>query len=487
MFNTPPIRPPNPNQPAFIDLSGSINAGNSNLGPRPTGPRIRTPHPLNFPPPLQRIPEHVELRPGGENERVRLDRVRQMIETQTQRSINEGLASIRGEINGLLQPLINTMNNLQIGIEANRVNEQRGGSTPNLSGQPRRHDISGEINDANMLGGLNPRRRLSFPSLSEGQAGAPILPLQNYFHGLPNASGALQPRLRGENVVPPLYKWGLVFDGNRENLAVDEFIFQVEHMCNHYRISWEELLRDFHFLLAKDAKSWYWLLIRTEPIRNWPELKKALLARYQVSKSDFEIMKEILERRQQPGESVDYFFQSVLKLRANLKNPVPEIELVKILKRNLRENIGRIVYAMAIFTVEQLRYECVEIERQFLRRDNRQIPQNNRSYQISEIETNQNKTPFEDNFESQIDAFAMRIRKSFNNQDNAQSLVCWNCRSANHTFVNCPSEERNVFCYKCGLPDVVLPKCPRCKQGNQQKNANLSGESRSPQQPGLQE
>lgn len=41
------------------------------------------------------------------------------------------------------------------------------------------------------------------------------------------------------------------------------------------------------------------------------------------------------------------------------------------------------------------------------------------------------------------------------------AVKCWNCQTTGHTFHACPQPRRR-FCYKCGRPDVVVRRCPRC-------------------------
>jgi len=47
---------------------------------------------------------------------------------------------------------------------------------------------------------------------------------------------------------------------------------------------------------------------------------------------------------------------------------MPERQLVKVLKKGLRDGIAKYVYAMDVLTVDELREECVEVERSFGRR-----------------------------------------------------------------------------------------------------------------------
>jgi len=74
-------------------------------------------------------------------------------------------------------------------------------------------------------------------------------------------------------------------------------------------------------------------------------------------------MHELLQREQQPGESADDYIHSMQQLASRLKKPMPERQLVKVVKKGLRDGIARYVYAMDVLTVDELREECVEVER----------------------------------------------------------------------------------------------------------------------------
>ena len=126
-------------------------------------------------------------------------------------------------------------------------------------------------------------------------------------------------------------------------------------------------MRDFHTLLTGQVKEWYWIHIRSNRTSDWSSLRHALLYQYQSTTSDFEVMRDIVERRQQPNESVDAYCHAISKLRAKLVKPVPDFDIIRIMKRNLRDPIARILYPMTIYTVDQLPHEGYQIELNFVR------------------------------------------------------------------------------------------------------------------------
>lgn len=145
-------------------------------------------------------------------------------------------------------------------------------------------------------------------------------------------------------------KWGLEFDGNTKKLAVEDFVFRVERLQKKYNASWEEVLDNFHLFVKGVAEKCYWLFIQTNYVSEWATLKEALLKQYQSSRSSFELMSDMVERKQQPGEEIDAFF----------------FAMTQMIKKNLRDDLKSKV---VVNSVEDLRRECVEVEKVFGKKD----------------------------------------------------------------------------------------------------------------------
>ncbi|KAM8702658.1 hypothetical protein ACLKA7_000788 [Drosophila subpalustris] len=153
-------------------------------------------------------------------------------------------------------------------------------------------------------------------------------------------------------------------------------------------------------------------------------------------------MHELMQREKGRG-AVD-FIHSIQKLASRLREPLPEERLIKIAKKGLRDDLARYVYALEVYTIDQLRDECSEVEKAFGRRNPRP------SFEVDEARVVQRAQ---------------------------RRAGCWNCESADHEFRNCMAKERKIFCYRCGRPDTFCPQCPDCA-GNWQRSATRAGESR---------
>ncbi|XP_017475330.1 PREDICTED: uncharacterized protein LOC108365715 [Rhagoletis zephyria] len=268
-------------------------------------------------------------------------------------------------------------------------------------------------------------------------------------------------------------------------MSVEDFLFRLEYLKEQYACSWGEILRDFHRLLSGEAREWYWLYIKSHGKVDWPSLQLALRRQFASQHTDFELLRELTERKQRPGESIDEYFHVVGTLRSRLRNPIPEYEIIRLVKGNLRESLAKIVYPIAAYSLEQLRLECKEVERCFPRRD-RTLTSGvaPRSQHVNEIMSIEDEEHFSPGDEGQVTVEEIRHQRAARQPAGRSKVSCWNCDVEGHFFTDCMPMQRRIFCFKCGKLDVITPKCPVCNPaGNALPNAITTGESRSTQTP----
>lgn len=289
-----------------------------------------------------------------------------------------------------------------------------------------------------------------------------------------------QPPLNDDRLRIRVDKFGINFDGNTMRLTVEEFIFRLECLQSQYGVPWEEILRDFRLLVSGPVLEWFWQSQKLRNFTQWIQLKDALLCQYRSTKSAFEAMRDLVDRKQLSNEPVDAYFQAMGQLRSRLLHPITDQDMISIIKVNVKENIKMVVYPMSIATVEMLRVECKEAERNFPRRDPRPVaPHTRPTRHVNEVALDEYEF---DEHETHREAPECISAIRTNIQQN-RTIVCWNCRAEGHMFMDCPSSERGLFCYRCGRPNTITPRCQNCQSGNSKRGVANPGETRPSENP----
>ena len=307
---------------------------------------------------------------------------------------------------------------------------------------------------------------------------------------------SVQPRQQAVCDRVRIDKWCLRFDG-RTGISVAEFIFRLETTRNQYQYPWAEIMRDFPILVQGDALKLYWKFVRHNPEMSWPKLKEALQHRFGSRKLDLDIWKEMTERKQGHKEKFVEFYDAILDLRDKLSNDLPDREVIKLIKQNATRFIRNMVYPQKIETVEELFEACIEVETAFSQYEEpkRTFPQQSQpkqrtAFAISEAGENVDRYEWTDDEEIAV----VDVQRHKQNQQKRStqkqqkqpqmpppSYQCFNCKQIGHGFFNCPQPQKDIFCFKCGLPNHVLPQCPNCNQGNCEKSVKERANSRSTQ------
>lgn len=162
-----------------------------------------------------------------------------------------------------------------------------------------------------------------------------------------------------------LNRWNIKFDGSGKDMTVESFIFRIERMAEINHVTYRKLNDDFHCFLTSKAAKWYWQLLedhKDEPL-DYLDVKRAMLAEFRTAKSDFEIIKELVERKQLVGESFDDFYAEMHDMSFRLQAKIPERELANIIKDNLRGHLASLVFPIQINTLQELKQECKRAEK----------------------------------------------------------------------------------------------------------------------------
>lgn len=242
-------------------------------------------------------------------------------------------------------------------------------------------------------------------------------------------------------------KWRLKFDGTSKSINAEDFIFRLEQLRQDYQCDWDEVLVKFPQLLEGPAEDWYWMQRRLGHIRSFQELKEAFLSQFRKFESDFDVQRRMMDRRQGHQEAFEDFCNAMLRLRNQQRDPMNEQMLVDIMKGNLKPAMAALVFPIRMFGLQHFREECRKAE--MLLANQRQFAQAHRHQFAPRVHELEYEVP---QTEHEIDAIGRQC-----------NYTCWNCKEKGHGFMDCPSTHRSVFCYGCGMENVVKPSCPRCK------------------------
>lgn len=283
----------------------------------------------------------------------------------------------------------------------------------------------------------------------------------DFYHG-PQTQYVNQNLALGYKPITPLQlqKWGLKYDGSSKSVSVEEFVFRAESLRLDYNCPWDVFVKGFHHLLTGRAYDWIWEFRQQNPYCQWDHLKYHFKKKFRSFESDFEIQRRIMERRQLQSESADSYISDIVKLKNQMRIQIPEHEIVRMIKDNLKDGLVQLVYPKEIETIDVLLEECRRAERNIAKRSSHRQQQQLQNYRrVNELEYN----------DPEVNEGNIEVEELKYNQFPNRPVVCWNCKKTGHTFMDCPLEQRNIFCFRCGFDGVTSPQCPKCL-GNPTRN-----------------
>lgn len=289
-----------------------------------------------------------------------------------------------------------------------------------------------------------------------------------------------------------LSKWTVKFGGGAKDLAVDEFFFRVENLAAADHVHADSLVLGLHVLLTGNASDFYWVQRRKYPNHSWAALKRAMIAHFAKQETDLEIRKLIMERRQVATEGFGDFCLAVECLAARLTRPMDDIELVEILRQNMSDRLQTCLLLHHTPNVDSLKASCRKFERlwatqsQFskARTFNRRMAElgfDDGPAQVSEIEGGDDlcvrESPAVNGSRVNSLGYEVSALSQAKPPNRSEYLICWNCDDIGHSFMDCSSTDRKIFCYGCGAKNVYKPTCKKCSAGNPKPGGIITGRS----------
>lgn len=315
----------------------------------------------------------------------------------------------------------------------------------------------------------------------------------------PAVRAAAQARNR-TGLTHTLSKWTVRFSGSVKDLAVDEFFFRVENLATADNVHADSLLLGFHCLLTGNASDFYWVQRRKNPNHTWAAFKRCMIAHFARQETDLEIRRVIMGRVQGLSEGFGDFSLAMECLAARLTRPMADDELMDILRQNMSPKLQTCMLMINTPNTETLKTVCLKYERLWAsqaealkdRRMTRRMAELGfeDTPQVEEVRgPNVRQLNFPSGFlgygdEAEFnggEVAAMARAKPVPNRN--EYMVCWNCDDLGHSFTDCSSPDRKVFCYGCGTKNAYKPSCIKCNPGNLKPGGIVQGQSRSTPNP----
>ncbi|KAH8338652.1 hypothetical protein KR059_009040, partial [Drosophila kikkawai] len=136
-----------------------------------------------------------------------------------------------------------------------------------------------------------------------------------------------------------------------------------------------------------------------------------------------------------------------------LEHPWTSSKLIRVLRNNLRPEIRHEILNIEINTVSDLREICRRREA-FLA-------------DVKRCSGYMRSTPFKREVSEFSQEYETQLHSEPECEDDVEafSLLCWNCRKEGHRYQDCVSERR-VFCYGCGGANTYKPSCSKCSKNS---------------------
>lgn len=286
--------------------------------------------------------------------------------------------------------------------------------------------------------------------------------------------------LSSDKIPSIIRNWNLQFDGSTQGLDVDEFLYRVKSLAaDNFEGDYTVICKNLNILLSGKAREWFWRYRKQVPSVIWEDFCIAIRYQYKDFRSDADIREELRNRKQKPGESFESFYDSICTILDRLSSQIPDVELIEIIKRNLRPDIRHELLYVPILSIAHLR-KLIQMRENLLNdetcRRHLSNKSTNNSYPkryVSEVEHFEN---FIDNLDPEktsvsVDAVA----------HGPHNVKCWNCQEPGHFWEDC-LKDRSVFCYGCGARNIYKPNCLKCttKKLHGTYNQNLCNASKNP-------
>ncbi|XP_050512102.1 uncharacterized protein LOC126888142 [Diabrotica virgifera virgifera] len=253
-----------------------------------------------------------------------------------------------------------------------------------------------------------------------------------------------------------VHKWGVSFSGEGHYDQVISFLDRVECLRVSRGVSEEDLFSASAELFTSHAFTWF--MNNRGSFTTWTDLAQKLKSDFLPYSFQTDLLDEIKNRKQKPGESVTMFINTMLGMCSRLDTPLTDHAKIKIILKCLLPFYHAQLALVDIATIEDLTEKCKRLEETL-------------SWSLNSPTTSQfNSGPVGFNSQPSRNRSWQSRPHTPNVSVTTYSLSCWNCQVVGHTFRDCTRPQTRIFCHGCGRENTLKRNCFKCS-GNEHAEA----------------
>lgn len=300
----------------------------------------------------------------------------------------------------------------------------------------------------------------------------------------------------------PMHKWDLRFTANEKSDIPEEkdaraFLKRLEIFRDAEGVAYDEIFLKFHYLLKGHALTWF-SQYRHE-FRNWSDLKAGFLKQYTTPLTKFMTAAKLANRKQKVNETASDYIADIIRDFDSME-VFDEEERISIVQNGLVPELRNRAMSREWHSVQEMSIWLRKTEaadklygnvtqqppvfRRFIPKrptmaftsnnieDSQEVDESNQSVygEMSDAcEMNENvshcnaissqKGQTVDN-KSTLSVQSHRFQGT--KEAGSKKLLCFNCKSDQHRFIDCDRAVDRIFCFRCGKEEILAPQC-ECK------------------------
>lgn len=250
-------------------------------------------------------------------------------------------------------------------------------------------------------------------------------------------------------------------------MSVHNFLERIAELGVARHVTEREIFESAIDLFEGKALNWF----RSNRTRftNWGELSDLLRRHFQPPDYRARLFREILDRTQDPSESIVDYLSSMHALCRRYGGMSEDVKL-DIIARNLAPFYT--TQLPLVNSLEELEECCMALEAKKYRAEHYVPPSRKRQGFVEPdfafVSDMRESLPGNHANDS-----VQEIRHVNPQAENRRprEIVCWNCQKTGHYNRDCTSP-RKIHCYRCGAPDVTTRNCPKCTNSGNAPRGN---------------